>query len=187
MKANFFVGIKVEAGPWLAETLRELPAGIRRFHPEDLHLTVAFLGGCSLEQAEAAWSTLEGRSHPPIRLQISALMAMGSPRHPSAYALTFGEGKQEAAALMSSWREPAWEAASSRRDSRAALPHLTIARPPRKGREIRRLGMEWLQKTEPRPAVLLLDQVALYTWSQDRKSRLFRILKERPLQLRAAQ
>ena len=34
--------------------LPEVPASIRRFHPEDVHMTLAFLGGCGEQAAERA-------------------------------------------------------------------------------------------------------------------------------------
>lgn len=52
--ANWFIGVAVppEAG-WI-DAAHDLPEGVRRFHPLDLHITVAFLGPCGAAKAHRA-------------------------------------------------------------------------------------------------------------------------------------
>jgi hypothetical protein len=46
MQPNWFVGFPLKAGPWFTGLVADVPSGIRVLHPQDLHLTVAFLGAC---------------------------------------------------------------------------------------------------------------------------------------------
>ncbi|MDZ7748585.1 MAG: hypothetical protein U5K43_06895 [Halofilum sp. (in: g-proteobacteria)] len=53
--ANWFLALPVRPDELPAGLLDDLPAGLRRFDPRDLHVTVAFLGPVGTAAAEAAW------------------------------------------------------------------------------------------------------------------------------------
>ena len=55
MGASYFVAFPVAAEPWLERALAGAPPGVRRLHPDDVHLTLAFLGAVTEERARAAW------------------------------------------------------------------------------------------------------------------------------------
>ena len=182
MKPNWFVALPVPSGDWSVKVTQNTPAGFRVFHPADLHITVAFLGPCTPKAAHAGWNTLTGKEHPPIQVQLESLCGMGNPRRPSAYALTLSKGGEETAQLMAHWRPPIYEAAGARADERPPLPHITVARPPRKAKaEMRHLGRDWVKTQSVPAAEFLLERIALYTWSVDRQTQLFQIVEERSL------
>ena len=53
MQPNWFIATPIAPGRWF-DRVSAPPSGIRRFHPEDLHATVAFLGAVREEAARAA-------------------------------------------------------------------------------------------------------------------------------------
>jgi len=72
--------------------------------------------------------------------------------------------------------------ALGRRPSRPAKPHVTIARPRRAATAAHRAeGLAWARAVELGSARRRLDRIALYTWSDLRTERLFKIVAERNL------
>ena len=82
MKANWFVGLPV-GGAWAGTAVPPPPPEVRTFHPDDLHLTVAFLGPCGEERALRGWSAL-GDPGPAIDVTLGEVVPMGNPRRFSA-------------------------------------------------------------------------------------------------------
>jgi len=56
-RPNWFFAFPLD-GAFVA-TLPEPPKAIRRYHPDDMHMTLAFLGGCGEEAALRALSVLD--------------------------------------------------------------------------------------------------------------------------------
>jgi 2'-5' RNA ligase len=180
--ANWFLALVVPPQPSWEALTADLPVGLRRFAPEDRHLTVAFLGACGAERAKAGWQALAPLRHPPIQATAGAWRALGPRHHPSAYGLTLAEGRDRAANLMAEWGQLALQAAGLPSERRPPLPHITLARPPRRRAEDLRWAMARWLVTAPIPAEpFLLQQLALYTWSPVRGERLFRIVAARHL------
>jgi 2'-5' RNA ligase len=179
---NWFVGLPVAAGPWFAELTKDAPREVRVFHPDDLHLTVAFLGRCGEERARAAWAVAEGFRAAPIRARLGGLRGLGNPRRPSALSAVLLTGHDEAVAVCRALRDPMIEAAGARPEAREPLPHLTVARPAmRAGPRERRVAVAWAEAKKPIGIDIVLDRLALFTWSDDRKARQFQIVLERLL------
>ena len=190
-RPNWFVALVVPEQAGLSRFLVDLPASVRAFDAADLHLTVAFLGPCDQEQALLAWEAIAPLCHPALSVVTAGWRVMGPAQNPSAYALSLGPdpGQQQAGQssrvateLIESWRRPALAAAGLPPERRAALPHITLARPRRRGIEADRAAMAtWLLQALPPQRELLLRDIALYTWDDDRQQRLFKIQAQRPL------
>jgi 2'-5' RNA ligase len=180
--ANWFIALEVPPlAAWEGLT-RGLPEDMRRFAPPDRHLTLAFLGPCGTERAERAWGALAGLRHPPIDATAAAWRAMGPRGRPSAYALTLARGLGPAAALIDDWGHRALLAAGLPPSHRRPLPHITLVRPPRRRAAALWPPMRhWLRQAPLPGGPFRLETLALYTWSDDRAQRLFRIVAERPL------
>jgi 2'-5' RNA ligase len=181
--ANWFVALPVERTRVAAPPA---PHGIRVFAPEDLHLTVAFLGACGEERARRAWDAVDAeltaRPQAPISFTWGAMYPMGSPHRYSALSLLLDRGREEAAALLSRLRPVACRGAAVVEDERPPLPHVTVARPKRTASApARRAGLEWAGTVKTLPAEGVLQEIALYTWARDRAARLFRIVDVRAL------
>ena len=167
--------------------LPELPPSIRRYHPDDAHLTLAFLGGCGEPAALRALAVLDERlaASPPPILDISLGDVVPLGRSKSGYttlSALLDHGRDEVTELLSSRREALHEAATGRVPTRPAKPHVTLARMRgRASEESREKGLVWAKKLDLRAVRAKLDRIALYTWKEDRKDKLFRIVTERSL------
>ncbi len=188
--ANWFLALVVPEQAGLTQLLRDLPPGLRPFQATDLHITVAFLGACDRSRAWQAWQAIAPLQHPPIAVAAAAWRSMGSPEHPSAYALTLGpdslqeqdQSSRLTTSLIERWREPALAAAGLPSQRRAALPHITLARPRRRGVERDRTAMaSWLRQAPLPQQRFILREIGLYTWASDRQQQLFRLEAQRPL------
>jgi len=182
--ANWFFGLPVD-GAFMAARVPEVPRGFRRFHPEDLHLTVAFLGPCGEEAARRALAVLEralAAPRPVIEASFGEVVPMGNPRAYSALSALLVDGRAETEALIGALRDPLADAAGARRETRAPKPHLTLARPSRGASDAeRRAGLTWARGSDLGGVRARLDRVAFYTWSAERQARLFEITAERRL------
>jgi 2'-5' RNA ligase len=182
MKPNWFVGLPVAAEPWLSRLVADAPDDLRLFHPEDLHATVAFLGGCGPERARRAWEEVHRLEGSSFSVSLGGLKAMGNPRRPSALSVVVDQGHPQAVALIESLRGPMIEVAGARPDPRPVLPHITVARVERKASACqRRAALAWVESKAPVGAELTIDRICLYTWAENRPIRQFRKVEQRLL------
>lgn len=175
MKPNWFVALAVPADPWWSRVTAP-PPGVRLFHPDDLHLTVAFLGPVSRIDAEAAFAVAcEDWPTGPVDIALGDVRAMGNPRRPSALSVVVTDGATVLGAAIASVRDEMWARAGARPEDRPPLPHVTIARPSRSASAAERAAaLAWgagLDLGNPR---VTLSRLVLYGWAEDRSVRLFR-------------
>lgn len=177
-RPNWFIGVPV-AGAALMSRVPEAPRGIRTFHAEDLHFTVAFLGACGEERARAALAALSWPL-PALDVTFGEVVPMGNPRRYSALSALLVTGRAEVEAAIGASRDAACAAAEVAVDERPPKAHVTIARPARSATEgDRREALRWARGIRLDGITERLDRVALYTWSEDRLERLFRVVESR--------
>jgi len=184
-RPNWFLAFPID-GSFVLD-LPPPPANFRRFHAEDVHLTLAFLGGCGEEGARRALGALDEQlalaAPPTHEVRLGEVVPMGgSLRRYSALSALLSQGREEVASTLSALRDALTDAASGRRDARPAKPHVTLARP--KGRASdtdRAAGLIWASSLDLGSVRARLDRIALYTWSERRSERLFGIVAERRL------
>lgn len=182
---NWFFAFPLD-GRFLLE-LPALPEGLRRYHPEDVHLTLAFLGGvgeAATQRALRALDELLARAAPrPIAVSLGEVVPMGGGREYSALSALLERGRAEAEACIGALRGPLFEHAGARPDTRTPKAHVTLARPTRRATRVERAaGIAWGRALDLRAIHGTLDRIALYTWNDDeRHERRFRIVTERPL------
>lgn len=168
------------------EGMRELPAPpsrVRLFSEADLHCTLAFLGSVDAEAAKRSWlHTVALADAAPVRGGFTGVRPLGSPRKPSALSAIVGEGEAALSAMTMEVRATCLEAAGAPEDTRPPLPHMTLARIQRRasGAE-RREAIRWAEGIDLESARFTVSAVALYTWSEDRQTRLFQIVEARSL------
>jgi 2'-5' RNA ligase len=184
-RANWFFAFPLP-GAFVLE-LPPLPRYFRRFHPEDVHLTLAFLGGCGDAAAERALAALdEALSSSPrtsIEVSLGEVVPMGPHRKYSALSALLERGRAEASACIFGLRDVLTEAALGRREQRPVKPHVSIARPRGRATDAdRAAGLAWAAQLELRGVAARLDRIALYTWNDSRHERLFKIVAERGLE-----
>lgn len=110
---------------------------------------------------------------------------MGPPARFSALSALIAHHREPIERAMGECRERAWTAAGAASESRPPKAHVTLSRPDRRtsDRE-RRAGLAWASTLAIEPVAILLDRVALYTWSDERHRRdapMFRRVREAPL------
>ena len=181
MSPNWFIGVPVAPGEWFSR-VSDPPPGVRLFHPDDLHLTLAFLGGVSEEAALRAWDALVWNLS-SRQVTLGPVVAMGSPRSPSAFSALLEEGRAEVEAEMGAARVACFTAAGSLPEKWPPKAHVTVARPGRNATpEVREAGRLWGAALSLGAPEVLLDRLALYTWAADRqRGPLFRIVRARPM------
>jgi len=171
---NWFLALRVPTEAWWSRVSAP-PEGVRKFVPDDVHLTVAFLGPVHQRAAEAAFEIAPQWPTGPLDVTLTSVVAMGNPRRPSALSAIVGDGADELSRAIVSVRREMFERAGARADDRPPLPHVTIARPSRSiGRAERERALEWAKSLDLGNPQVRLSQLNLYAHSDDRRIRLFR-------------
>jgi 2'-5' RNA ligase len=179
--SNWFIALPVDPGTWF-ERVSDPPRGVRLFHPEDLHITVAFLGPVGEERARRAFAWVTRWPTPPLLVQLGAVVPMGRKTRPSALSAVLEQGAESAAAGILAVRDAMADAAEVPRETRPALPHVTLARPGRNAEAgQRQLAMSWAASLDLGAPRIYLSELALYTWSESRAARLFRTVERHRL------
>jgi 2'-5' RNA ligase len=184
-RPNWFFAFPLD-GAFLGE-LPPVPTAFRRFHVEDVHCTLAFLGGCGEEGAERALLLLDEllRASPrsAISFSLGEVVPMGGSRRDySALSALLDTGRAETEACIAELGDPLLEAATGRRAKRKPKAHVTLARPMRRATDAQRqAGLAWAESIDLRAVRGQLERVALYTWDATRRERLFKIAATRSL------
>jgi 2'-5' RNA ligase len=184
-RPNWFLAFPFD-GTFVAE-LRDVPPCVRRFPAEDVHLTLSFFGGCGEEKALRALAVLDELlardAVSTIDVSLGEVVPLGgSTRNYTALSALLSNGRAEAEGLIAKLRDPLHEAATGRVEKRPPKAHVTIARPKLRPKDADRVcGLEWAKSLDLRDVSGRLDRIALYTWHEQRPTRLFQIVAERKL------
>lgn len=179
--ANWFIALPVDAAALPEGTLAGLPAGLKRLHPADLHVTVAFLSAIGERRALAVWQETDHMQAQAFTVWTGTRAALGHPRRPSAYGLDLN-GAPEFTDWLGQWRDRLRAAAGLEPETRSIRPHVTLARPPRRvGAVIHRQAEAWLQQDPPAAVALQLDRVALYTAADNGGERRYQEVRQKVL------
>lgn len=176
LRGNWFAGwpLRLEPEDWLPGLAREAPPGWRWFHPADLHVTLAFFGPARPERVEAVLHAM--RAVPPAGAPVdfTRWRLLPDERRFSALALMPDDDGDPLRPLMENWRGVLLQAADALGDARPALPHLTVARPPRKLPHEERARLRQWALGLAAPAVSgRPGPLSLFTWAADRPRRQF--------------
>lgn len=181
MQANWFIALKAPIDLRLDPLLVNIPSKMRIFTSTDRHITLAFLGNCTQSEAYAAWERACQALPHVQELQPEKLALMGPPKKPSAVAITF-QNPRRLIHWMTEHRSEILANAQRPPAKYPPLPHMTIARPNRRARdEERQAMMDWCTHTEVSLPKIGFHNIALYTWSTDRRAHLFQRIEEAPL------
>jgi len=176
-RPNWFIALPVDAGRWFEDSVSAPPEGLRRFHPDDLHLTLAFLGACGEEAARRAFARASEWPGAPREATLGPLVPMGAPARYSALAFLLEQGRAEVEAAIGRVRDGWLAAAGARPDTRPPKAHVTVARPRRRGlADERRGGLAWAATIDVRGQPIALGRPALFTWAAEPGARLFRVI-----------
>lgn len=176
MKPNWFIGWPVAAP--LLERATAAPPSVRLFAPSDLHATLAFLGGCAEARARVAFRALDAAAAAPVRIRFGAVELFGHPRRGTALSATLRDGREELAERIVEQRAAAFEAAGARPETRPPRPHVTLGRIARRAsRAEREAALEWAAHIDLEGLEATVDELALYTWSDERPRVQFRVVE----------
>ena len=182
MRPNWFLALPVPAGGWFPAQLSRPPAGLRLFAPGDLHLTMAFLGACGPRAAQAAFEESSACELPATRIRFGSLGPMGRASRFSVLALSLSLGGEAIERQMRRHRDRWLEIAGARPERRRPKAHVSLGRVlSRAGEAQRRAMLEWARQVELEHIELELTELALYTWSDERPAKQFRIVCSRAL------
>jgi 2'-5' RNA ligase len=185
MRPNWFLAFPLD-GRFVLD-LPALPGRLRRFQPEDVHLTLAFLGAVGQEKAERTWQALDealaAQPRAPVEVSLGGVVPMGGSRRSyTALSALLDRGREPMTQLLDALTNPMLIVAGGRPSARAPKPHVTLARPMRNASEQQRAeGLTWAESLSLGHVTQTLDRIALFTWADQRKDRLFKIVAERPL------
>jgi 2'-5' RNA ligase len=180
MHANWFVAVTVP-GAEIAARLSAPPRGVRCLHADDFHLTIAFLGACGPERARRGFDALVWPLG-ALDVTLGEVVPMGSPHRFSALSALLVQGRAEVESAMGVARAPICAAAGVAVDPRPPKAHVTIARPARRASATERdTALRWARALPLAGVRVRLAELALYTWSEDRRERLFRRVEVRRL------
>lgn len=183
MHANWFIALPVPAADWFAERVAaHPPPAVRLFHPDDLHLTVAFLGGVDEDAARRAWELRGLWTQGAVRIGFGEVIGMGPPARFSALAALLERGRETVEAGMAACRDAMLAAAGAPPERRAIKAHVTIGRPRRDATPAQRSSaLAWALHLPLRGVEAGLTEMALFTWADERRERQFRAVASAPL------
>jgi 2'-5' RNA ligase len=156
------------------------PPRVRLFTGSDLHVTLGFLGAVEEKRALSAWEQIaDFTSLRRVAGSFTGIAPLGNPRKPSALCALIDRGRKELSEMIVEARGPLLRAAGVPEDSRPPLPHMTLARIQRRANAAeRRAALTWAKAIDLHAVTFEAPSVALYTWSDDRQERLFRIVEQ---------
>ncbi len=157
-----FLALVVVDGPWRTRLVEALPARVRPLHAADVHVTLAFFGGVGLERALAAFDAVRSFALAPMDARLGAVSPLGPEGRWTALSVLL-DGGPALVEAMRSVQQLALPAAGMAEETRAPLPHVTIARLHAKATPTEReAAVRWAATTRG-DGVLHLDRLALYT------------------------
>lgn len=182
MNANWFAAFPMPTTDWFPPLIHNCPGTCRPFAPTDLHLTLAFFGHLEAPAVTRVRDHLAQLRLPLLPFRFDHALLLPQPKRFSAICLGLGEGRAEIAAQMARHRDPLLATADQPKDTRAPLPHVTLARPIRKHKKAAQHdGAAWCAALRIPDVAMTLNEIALYTWSDQRPAQQFRIVDRFPL------
>ena len=182
MKPNWFVAFSVSPDVWYKDIYKNIEEPMRKFHPEDLHSTLVFLGYLENGEVESVKRVMDDFDEKSVSITLGKLLFLPALKKYSAVSYSIEQGNKTLQEYMKKYRDRFSVAAQRDLDSRSPLPHITIARPPKKmtGHEKQTAAMQ-LQKLPIPQGEIKIDTLDLYTWADHRQSRQFKIIWSKKL------
>lgn len=114
----------------LQESLAEHAPGVKWVEPENLHVTLLFLGEVADRDIPAVCQAAATacRDHAPFSLAVESLRCFGNPRRPRTVWVGVSEGKSQLCALHADLEAALLKLGCYRREERPFTPHITLGR-----------------------------------------------------------
>ncbi len=126
-----FAALALPSVPAIEELQGRLPPELRRIHPADMHLTVAYFGRIDPALHEPLLDALGTCSFGGVEVVFDTLLPLPAREHPTALTLTLADGpsREAVVVLMTEQRPRLADVAGVPPEVRGLLPHVTFARP----------------------------------------------------------
>jgi 2'-5' RNA ligase len=114
----------------LQEALGRSGADVKWVEPENIHVTLLFLGEVEDRTIPAVCRVVAevAAGLAPFEMSVEAVGCFPSPRRPKTLWVGVGEGRQELVALHDALEPPLLELGCYRREERQYTPHITLGR-----------------------------------------------------------
>jgi RNA 2',3'-cyclic 3'-phosphodiesterase len=114
----------------LQEILARSAAEVKWVEPENLHVTLLFLGEVDEREVPAVCQAVAGAmgSQPPFAMSVEAVGCFPNPRRPRTLWAGIGAGVQEVCEVHDAIEKPLLELGCYRREDRKYSPHITLGR-----------------------------------------------------------
>ena len=114
----------------LQETLARASSEVKWVEPENLHVTLLFLGEVDAREVpDVCRVVADGcRDQAPFAMSVERVGCFGNPRRPRTLWVGVGAGTQELCALHDTLEPPLLELGCYRREERKYTPHITLGR-----------------------------------------------------------
>lgn len=114
----------------LQEKLAQASGAVKWVEPENIHVTLLFLGEVEDRQVPTVCHVVaeQTRKHAPFPLSIERVGCFPNARRPRVLWIGVGEGTQELCALHDDLEPPLLDLGCYRREERKYTPHITLGR-----------------------------------------------------------
>jgi RNA 2',3'-cyclic 3'-phosphodiesterase len=164
-----FIAVDLAAGvkdrlTALQETLARSATGVKWTRPENLHLTLLFLGEVEQLEVVSICRVVQerARKHAPFTLETAGLGAFPNSRRPKILWAGITDGVTELRALHANLEEGLLNLGCYRREDREYTPHLTLGRLSHEDREadwadVLAKNSDWQGGSSPVDEVLIME------------------------------
>lgn len=114
----------------LQQALARTGTDVKWVEPENLHVTLLFLGEVNDRDLPAVCRAVADvtKQHAPFKMHVETVGCFPNPRRPRVVWVGVGEGAQEVVALHDALEPPLLELGCYRREGREYTPHVTLGR-----------------------------------------------------------
>ncbi|HLW63858.1 MAG TPA: RNA 2',3'-cyclic phosphodiesterase [Gemmataceae bacterium] len=114
----------------LQQQLAETSGSVKWVEPENLHVTMLFLGEVDAREVLTVCRTVEGvvGALEPFAMRVAGIGCFPNPRRPRTIWAGIEEGSRELIELHTALEQPLMEKGCYRREERAFTPHITLGR-----------------------------------------------------------
>src|SRR5437764_13550010 len=114
----------------LQDSLARAGSDVKWVEPENLHVTLLFLGEVDDRDVPAVCRAVADccHQHDPFTMSVETVGCFGNPRRPRTVWIGVGEGTQKVVALHDALEETLLELGCYRREDRQFTPHIPLGR-----------------------------------------------------------